>query len=96
MDKRCPRGLKCLPSKPCEQGREAVDAARQGKEGGCPWFVADRESNYCIWKYLADDGRPTDPAKIARLLMIDDSEVKKVVQAFKKKINEDGESTPSE
>lgn len=84
MDRRCPRGLKCLPDKPCSMGRKAVDASKDGQEAGCPWFVADRESNYCVWKYLADNGRPTAPAKVARLLHIDDSEVKTILNKFKK------------
>ena len=93
MDDRCMRKLKCVPSKPCPEGRKAVDAARRGEVAGCPWFVADAESNYCVWKYLSDGGQPTDPAKIARLCMVDDSEVKKVLQGFKKKMDEDGVPT---
>ncbi len=70
-----------------------MDLAREGKEGGCPWFIADRESNYCVWKFLSDDGRPTEPAKVARLLMIDDTDVKRTVTAFKKTMTEDGTSS---
>lgn len=94
MDTRCIRKLKSLPTEPCPLGRQAVDAARKGQDAGCPWFCNDRESNYCCWRYLADNGRPTEPAKVARLLMIDDSDVKKAIQTFKKRVTEDGEDAP--
>ena len=66
-------------------GKEAVDLARQGKEGGCPWFVADRESNFCFFKFASSDNHPVPPQKIAQKLLIDDSEVKKIVNNFRKK-----------
>jgi len=91
MDKRCPRGLKCLPTEPCPEGRKAVDLARKGVEGGCPWAIADQESNYCVFKLLGEDGRPMDTAKVARLAMVDDSEVKKIISNFRKKVLEEGE-----
>lgn len=73
-----------------------MDANRRGEEGqGCPWAVADRESHYCFFKLMADDPRPMDTAKIARLLMIEDSEVKKILSNFKRNMNEDGEYIPS-
>jgi hypothetical protein len=84
MDSRCPRGLKCTPNKPCPKGREGRDAARDGKEAGCPFFIADRESNYCVFKFLADNGRPTDAPKVARLAMIDENEIKQIQAKFKK------------
>lgn len=65
-----------------------MDLARQGKEGGCPWFVADRESNYCFFKYVSDDNHPVTPQKIAQKLLIDDSEIKKIVNNFRKKSSE--------
>ncbi len=84
MDPRCPRKLKGLPTEPCELGREARDAARDNKHAGCPFFVADRESNYCLFKYLADNGRPTSAPKTARLAMIDETEVKQIQAKFRK------------
>jgi hypothetical protein len=85
MDSRCPRKLSSLPTTPCEEGRKAIDEARKGCQGGCPYFVADRESNYCVFKYLADNGnKPVQPHRIARLLMIDDAEVKRIINNFKK------------
>lgn len=89
MDARCPLKRKDFPSEPCPEGRAAVAAEKKGGHGGCPWFVNDRESNYCFFKYMAQDGRPVDPARIARLLMIDDEEVKDVVAMFKRKIAEE-------
>lgn len=90
MDSRCPRQLKGMPTTPCQMGREGRDAARDGKEGGCPWFVADRESNYCLFKYLADNGRATAAPKVARLAMVDEAEVKAIVNKFKKAVLDSG------
>jgi hypothetical protein len=88
MDARCPRKLTTLPTEPCSEGRKAIDAARNGKEDGCPWFVADEESCYCCWKYLADNGRSTPAPQVARLCMISDKEVKQIIGKFKKKFEE--------
>jgi hypothetical protein len=86
MDSRCPRKLKCLPTMPCQEGLKAVRCARDGKEGGCPFFVNDPGSAYCFFKYMADNaGTPTPDDKIARLLMINDAEVKKIVSNFKRR-----------
>jgi hypothetical protein len=87
MDSRCPRKLSKTPCNACPEGKRAVDLARKGLEGGCPWFVADAESHYCFFKFMDDrgDGRPVkNSAKIARMLMMDDGQVKKVVSKFKK------------
>lgn len=86
MDARCPRKLKSLPCGSCPEGRKAVDLARQGKEGGCAWFIADAESHYCFFKYMADNGQSLQTQRIAHLLMVDDNEVKRLIQAFRRKI----------
>lgn len=85
MDSRCPKKLKKTPCEACDLGKESVDLVRKGLEPTCDWFVADAESNYCFWKYMADrgDGRPLSTAKIAKLLMIDDAEVNRIVSKFK-------------
>lgn len=88
MDKRCPRKLKALPSSPCSEGKRAVDAARNNEEGGCPWHVNDAGSYFCFFKYMHENPQPTDTSKIASLLMIDDNEVKKIVQAFRRKVQQ--------
>ncbi|NBP02996.1 MAG: hypothetical protein EBU90_23365 [Proteobacteria bacterium] len=84
MDKRCKLGLKCLPTSPCAEGRKAVDAAKKGEEAGCPWFVASEEAHYCFFALMAQEGRPMEPAEIARLLYIDDAQIKKDIQKFRK------------
>lgn len=91
MDKRCPRRLKTFPKTPCGWGKRHIDTLRKGRSGGhegCPWFIADAESNYCFFKYMHDDGRPIPTHRIARLLMIDDNEVKRVVQSFRRRISQ--------
>lgn len=90
MDNRCPKKLKSKPCQACSLGKESVDRVRKGLEPTCDWFVADAESNYCFWKYMADrgDGRPLSTAKIAKLLMIDDSEVNKIVSKFKSQFSD--------
>lgn len=87
MDERCPRKLKNLPCSSCPLGRAAVDAQRKGKSGGCAWFVADPESHYCFFKLMQDDGNALSTHRIARLLMIDDNEVKRTIQSFRRKVN---------
>jgi hypothetical protein len=83
MDSRCPRKLNSLPTEPCQEGRKGVDAARKGQEGGCPWFVADQEACYCVWKLLAQEGRPLSEARVAQLAMIEEKEVKAIEKRFK-------------
>jgi hypothetical protein len=85
---RCPLKLKNLPTEPCPEGRKAIDAARRGEVAGCDWFVADEESCFCCWKYLADNGRPTPVPQVARLCMISDKEVKQTISKYKKKFEE--------
>lgn len=88
FDSRCPRKLKSAPQRDCQEGKKAVDLARNAKEGGCPYFIQDRESHYCFFLFMQQNGRPIDTAKIARLLLMDDEEVKKIISNFKKKIAE--------
>lgn len=59
---------------------------RKGQEPTCPWFVADAECNYCFWKFINDrgNGRSLPPAKVASLLMMDDSEVAKITNEGRK------------
>lgn len=90
MDDRCPRKLTSLPCSACPEGRKAMDLARQGKQGGCPWFVADAEANFCFFKYMADNGQSILTHRIARLLMIDDNEVKRVIQSFRRRMSSNG------
>jgi len=86
MDNRCPRKLKSYPQTCCPEGKKAVDAARQGKEAGCPWYIASHEASFCWFKFSHDESRPVEPNRIAQLLMIDDSEVKRIIQAFRRKV----------
>ena len=64
MDKRCPRKLKNLPSEVCSLGENAALATGE-KSTRCPWFVNDKESHYCVWKWL--DNRNNDGATKAEL-----------------------------
>jgi len=63
-----------------------MQASRKGETAGCPWFVADPESHYCFFRYMADDGRSVPTHRIARFLMIDDNEVKRVIQSFRRRV----------
>ena len=86
MDCRCPRRLKSLPDKACDQGREAVDLSRKGKIGGCPWFISDPEYHYCFFKLMDDDGFPMTTNRVSRMLMMDDTEVKRILQNVRRKL----------
>jgi hypothetical protein len=84
VDSRCPLKKKDYPTSPCSQGRKGVNCAKKGKEGGCPWFVASLESNFCFFSYLKDHGgRQMLAEKIAPLLMMGDEEVKSIITKFK-------------
>jgi hypothetical protein len=84
MDSRCPRQLKTTPNSPCTEGKRAVDAAKNGQDEGCAWFANDREANFCFFKFMELNGKAKDTAEIARVLLIDDSEVKKAVTKLRK------------
>jgi TPP-dependent pyruvate/acetoin dehydrogenase alpha subunit len=86
MDSRCPIGAKNYPTTPCSEGKKAVDLAKKGKVGGCPYFINDAESCFCFFKFGTDDGRIIPTHRIARMLMMDDLEVKRIIQSFRRKI----------
>ena len=84
---RCPRKLNSFPSSPCQLALDEIAGLRRGQEGkGCPWYVNDIGSNYCVFKYLADNnGTPTSDAKTAQLLLVSDATVKKIVANFRRR-----------
>jgi hypothetical protein len=97
MDHRCPLKRTSLPEKPCHHGRRAIDFARRGKKGGCPWFVASQESNYCFFALMEKEGnRPIESGRVASLLLIDDSEVKQITAKFKTMAAEHLDVRPTE
>lgn len=96
MDPRCPLKRPTLPTAACPEGRKAVTLAKKAQHGGCPWFVADAESNFCFFKHLADHGHPLTTRQIARMLMIDDNEVKRVLQNFRRKTGADQMKDPED
>jgi len=57
--------------------------------------VADREANFCFFKFIQDNNHPITPNKIAQKLLIDDAQVKKIVNNFRKKSREIIDSTKS-
>ena len=89
MDSRCPLKLKNLPTEPCSKGREAINAAFKGEDPDqhCPWYINSAEHQFCFFKYMKDDGinHSTSTSKISQLLMLNDFEVKKIFQNFKRK-----------
>jgi len=65
MNKRCPRKLKCFPSAPCplavqrlrglKKASKNVSYTQEAKVKGCNWYIADKDSNYCFFKYIHDN-----------------------------------------
>lgn len=65
QDKRCPLGLKCHPTQPCplaierlkalEQAEGNVSHLQESKIPGCDWYINDKDSNYCFFKYIHDN-----------------------------------------
>ena len=100
MDKRCPRGLKCMPDEWCPlavlrlrairtAGKE-LNEEEEAKLPGCPWAVNHQVANYCFFKYIQDfsgDKAPSD-VEIASLNCISVEAVKKTEKAAINKIRE--------
>jgi hypothetical protein len=65
MDKRCLRCLKELPESICSLAVERLKAmARMSRNTpysqerelpGCPFYVLDKDANYCFFKYISDN-----------------------------------------
>jgi hypothetical protein len=75
MDERCPLGLKSLPTSVCPLAAERLRALRnspndpKAEQVGCSWYIADRPSNYCFFKYVHDnEGQGHETIEIAALL----------------------------
>jgi hypothetical protein len=100
MDKRCPRGLKCLPDAFCPlavlrlrairtAGKELTEE-EEAKLPGCPWAVNHQVANYCFFKYIKDfsgDKAPSD-VEIASLNCMSVDAVKKTEKTAIAKIRE--------
>lgn len=100
MDKRCPKGLKCMPDGWCDLAVLRLRAIRTaGRElteeeeavlPGCPWAVNHQLANYCFFKYIQDytgDKAPSD-VEIASLNCMSVDAVKKTEKAALNKIRE--------
>lgn len=75
-----------MPDEPCQEALKAIEAARNGKEDGCPFFINDPSASYCFFKYMRDNaGAETPDHKIAQLLLISDEEVKRIVANFRRR-----------
>lgn len=65
MDARCPLKLKNHPTQCCPLAIQRLKALERAEENathlqeseicGCPFYVNDRESNYCFFKYIHDN-----------------------------------------
>lgn len=100
MDKRCPRGLKCLPNEFCPLAVMRLRAIRTaGKElteeeeaklPGCPWAVNHQLANYCFFKYIQDYAgeKPPSDVEVASLNCMSVEAVKKTEKAALAKIRE--------
>ena len=100
MDKRCPRGLKCLPTEWCSLAVMRLRAIRTaGKElseeeesklPGCAWSVNHQLANYCFFKYIQDytEDKPPSDVEVASLNCISVDAVKKTEKVALAKIRE--------
>lgn len=100
MDKRCPRGLKCLPDEWCPlavlrlrairtAGKELTEE-EEAKLPGCPWAVNHQLANYCFFKYIQDYAgeKPPSDVEVASLNCISVDAVKKTEKAALSKIRD--------
>jgi hypothetical protein len=100
MDKRCPRGLKCLPNEFCPlavlrlrairtAGKELTEE-EESKLPGCPWSVNHQMANYCFFSYIQNysgDKSPSD-VEVASLNCLSVEAVKKTEKVALNKIRE--------
>lgn len=52
IDKRCPRGLICLPEAPCKWALNSIYNQGDPHER-CEWFIVFGDANYCFFAYQA-------------------------------------------
>ncbi len=103
MDKRCPRGLECLPNEWCPlavmrlrairtAGRELTEE-EESKLPGCPWAVNHQLANYCFFKYIQDyaGDKPPSDVEVASLNCMSVDAVKKTEKIALAKIRETDE-----
>lgn len=69
MDKRCYRTLKAYPTEPCGLGKNLFDKNVK-KCDKCPWGVLHEASNYCFFKYIAENDFDHTPKEVAQLLQL--------------------------
>ena len=90
MDKRCPRGLDCMPESWCPLAVLRLKAIRNaGKElseeeesllPGCKWAVDHQLAHYCFFKYLTEftqDHQVSD-VELAALLNVSVDTIRKI------------------
>ena len=100
MDKRCPRGLKCMPDTFCPlavlrlrairtAGKELTEE-EESKLPGCPWAINHQVANYCFFKYIQDfaSDKPLSDVEIASLNCISVEAVKRTEKSALNKIRE--------
>ena len=90
MDKRCPRGLSCMPNKWCELAVLRLKAIRNaGKElseqeesmlPGCSFAIDHQLAHYCFFKYLSEytQDRQVSDIELAALLNVSVETIRKI------------------
>lgn len=90
MDGRCPRQLKCMPTKWCELAVLRLKAIRNaGRElseeeedclPGCKWAVDSQMAHYCFFQYLAEFSQEKNisDVELAALLNVSIETIKKI------------------
>lgn len=97
MDERCPRGLESFPTEICPEAVKRLKAIRNGQGDiqnlkiGCDWYIQDKASHYCFFKYMADnDGESRDTIEIASLLSATQASVYSSLAKAIEKVKEAG------
>ena len=90
MDKRCPRGLECMPNKWCELAVLRLKAIRNsGKElseeeesllPGCKWAIDHQLAHYCFFNYLSNftQDRSISDIELAALLNVSVETIRRI------------------
>lgn len=89
--KRCPLKLKTYPTSPCKLGRNEIIRDKDDSIPSCPWGVADKEANYCLWLWLKQNPGRHTVTKVAEKLNVSTQRVGQIYHRSLRKLGKQAE-----